>query len=61
MKNTPKKTYAHSTKTLDLNQKNQSKICILEVRHAFELKMSNQQINQNTKTTHRKNLTKKYN
>ena len=54
MKNTPKKTHAHSSKTFNPNQKNQSKNCILEVRHAFESKMSNQQVNQNTKTTHEK-------
>ena len=54
MKNTPKKDTCTLTKTFDRNQKNQLKICILEVRRAFESKRSNQQVNQNTKTTHQK-------
>ena len=56
VKNSPKKTHAHSTETLNLTQKNQSKICSLKVRRVFESKISNRKINRNTKTTHQKPL-----
>ena len=49
--------YTH-VERLILSRKNHFKICSLEVRHAFESQMSNQQLNQNTKTTHLRNLTK---
>ena len=49
--------YTHAERLIS-TQKNHLKNCSLEVRHAFESKTSNLKLDQNTKTTHRKDLTK---
>ena len=54
----PLKTDMHTTKHNTFTQKNHLKKCKLEVRHAFESKTCNLKPNQNTKTTHLRNLTK---
>ena len=53
-KKTSENRHADNTFT----SKNHFKNCKLEVRHAFESKTCNLKLDQNTKTTHLRNLTK---
>ena len=54
----PLKTGIHTPKHNTFTLKNHLKNYKLEVRHAFQSKSCNQKLDQNTKTTHQKNLTK---
>ena len=58
MNNNPFTPMHPSSKKLPLSQKISLKKCNLEVRRVFESKISDQQLNQNTKTTHLRNLSK---